>query len=619
MNNLTWHFPSTDNGDEDGINDPLRETFEGDHERYVARESIQNSIDARRDYNNPVKVRFERFMIPVTDIPGIIELKDVLHRASEYAKGQSRADEFYQEAQAMLEEEAIPVLKVSDFNTVGLSGGDHDHEGGWYKLIRASGVNSMHGVGGGSFGIGKGAPFAASGIRTVFYSTQNTESGRAFQGKARLSSFKNNDGDVRRGIGQFGIREGRGVSSVRGEERIPPFFRRVEQGTDIYIVGYRTKEEDWRSLLLNSLLNNFWAAIHFNDLDVELAEGDDVISVDESNLDELMAEYASDRNDSYSFYKAVKDPSYKFNETLPLLKEVSLYVKTAEGFPKSVQMMRKSKMVVMTNNYRVLPEPYAAVFICESEQGNRLLREMEPPAHDEWDPSRNRGLGRVVYKEFTDWIKDSLRSLAEDKDNIAEDVPDLGQYLPETEERDDTNPYLGTLGQATDHQTDTETGREVGSTKEETSVSESAIKDRQVVITHSFGRGEDDGRLGTKRRKNKTHTDKIDDESEGPLKRIDTSLIKLRSREIVRNGEKIYQAVITSEKDDSGALKIITVGDDSDYPAELAEVTDQEGNSLKIDGAFISEISLTQNESLKFYIKLKNPRRYVIGVESYER
>src|SRR6266545_3931154 len=159
-----WHFPSTDNGDEDGINDPLRETFEGDHEYYVARESIQNSLDARKDSGKPVLVRFERIILPVEQIPGLKDLEDMLRRAHDYSKDQDRSDAFYRSALALLQQPSISVLKVSDFNTVGLSGSDNDTGGGLYKLTRGVGVNSMSGVGGGSFGIGKGAPFAASGI-----------------------------------------------------------------------------------------------------------------------------------------------------------------------------------------------------------------------------------------------------------------------------------------------------------------------------------------------------------------------------------------------------------------------------------------------------------------------
>lgn len=212
---LSWHFPTTDDGEEEGINDSVRETFEGNHEYHVARECVQNSLDARREDNDePVKVRFERTGLPSSQLPGHAQLKDVVERAKDYSSDQDNSEYYYGLAQDVLNRPEISVLKVSDYNTEGLCGDDRDKQGSWYKLVKASGVNSMHGNGGGSFGIGKGAPFAASGLRTVFYSTIDGNGQYAFQGKARLSSFENSYGDIRRGMGQLGIKEG-GKGSVQ--------------------------------------------------------------------------------------------------------------------------------------------------------------------------------------------------------------------------------------------------------------------------------------------------------------------------------------------------------------------------------------------------------------------
>lgn len=621
MSNKKWYFPSTGYGDEDGINDSLREMFEGDHERYVARESIQNSLDARVDYDKPVKVRFERFNLPVEQLPGISELKDVLARAADYYHQQDKAANFYNEALAFLSQPTVPVLKVSDYNTSGLSGTDQETTGGWYKLIRASGVNSMHGVGGGSFGIGKGAPFAASALRTVFYSTINDSGEHAFQGKARLSSFKDDSGDVRRGIGQYGITESVGVLSIRDENQIPQFFRRSEQGTDIYIIGYKTLEQDWRKLLLNSLLNNFWAAVLFNDLDVELAEeGFETIHVDESNLDELMAEYASEKDDSYVFFKAVAEPTKVLEADLPLLGEVSLHIKVREGYPKSVQMMRQSKMVVDTiSNFRVLPDAYSAVFICASDKGNKLLRELEPPAHDRWDENRNKENGKQVMKELRQFIKNSLKSLVDEKDVAPEDIPDLSQYLPEIQERDDLNPYLGESGTPTDGQTETETGKEVGAVREGDIKNTTKVSQREVAVSQGFARGEDTPRLGTKDVTNKTHTDAVNKEEPGPLQRINTAFISFRARELKRDGQRLYQTVITSEEQQTGALKIMAIGDDGDYPVEIESVKDEAGNEVAFKDASIKDLQFEANSPQKLFIKLKNQKRYALGVDTYER
>jgi hypothetical protein len=47
MKQADWLFASTGGGYEEGINNTLTEHFEGDYNYYLAREIIQNSIDAR--------------------------------------------------------------------------------------------------------------------------------------------------------------------------------------------------------------------------------------------------------------------------------------------------------------------------------------------------------------------------------------------------------------------------------------------------------------------------------------------------------------------------------------------------------------------------------------------
>lgn len=619
-NDLKWHFPSTDGGDEQGINDSLRETFEGDHERYVARESIQNSMDARVDYNKPVVVRFERADVATSDIPGIEQLKSILHKATEYAGGEERVSS-YAAALAALERETVSVLKISDFNTLGLSGGDQKQNGGgWYKLVRATGVNAMSGVGGGSFGIGKGAPFAASLLRTVFYSTINNEGEHIFQGKARLSSFMDDEGDIRQGTGQYGmlIEGTKGVSSVRDADKIPAFFKREEQGTDVYIIGYQTMEQDWTKLLINSILNNFWAAIHFDDLDVELVDGDKKQFISQENLNELMSEYSAGKDGSYHYYQAVVEPTREFSEKLAILGDVKLFVRMQPGLPKKVQMMRKSKMVVTESSYRVMPDPYVAVFICEDDEGNKKLRDLEPPAHDEWDPKRNKEYGKQVAKELNDWVRGSLRELAGESSTEPEDIPGVSDYLPEIDERDDMKPYLGGDGEPMNTGTNEETAREMGASQEETPYNETNVRQREVSITTSVGRGEGESKPGQVDRKNKTHDDSVDPTKEGNLPMLSTASLTFRAREVLRDGNRMYQAVLNPSETQKGSIRLMAVGDDNEYPIEIHNASDETGKSYDIDGSVIKGIELKQNERLKLLINLKQHKRYVLGVQTNE-
>ena len=56
---IGWNFPPTNGGREDGFNDAGIATFVGRPLQSLAREIIQNSLDARQDQDIPVHIDFE--------------------------------------------------------------------------------------------------------------------------------------------------------------------------------------------------------------------------------------------------------------------------------------------------------------------------------------------------------------------------------------------------------------------------------------------------------------------------------------------------------------------------------------------------------------------------------
>ena len=184
---MIWHCPSTDGGDDEGVNDSGVWQFEGNRESSIARECIQNSLDALVDSTRPVRVVFSTFTVDNYQIPAIDQLGSIIEKAKDYASGQEKAMKLYDEAINCIKQPKVRVLKVSDFNTTGLDGDDtRESSGRWYHLVRSTGSSPNRSDSGGSFGIGKSAPFAASSIRTVFYSTMLEDGAVAFQGKTRI-------------------------------------------------------------------------------------------------------------------------------------------------------------------------------------------------------------------------------------------------------------------------------------------------------------------------------------------------------------------------------------------------------------------------------------------------
>lgn len=432
---MIWSLFENSGGQESGFHDAGVETFKGNLERYLAREIIQNSVDARDDQREPVLVKFELVEIPAADIPDLKSLAATFGRCAEYWSKDAKATGFFQRAEKLARAKRIIALRVGDYNTKGVAGSDSDRDDGWYNLIRCSGASSKGGGEGGSFGIGKNAPFAASRMRVVLYSTLTKDGDYAFQGVARLASHKlPKSHKVAQPISYLGDKSG---ASIRAKKDIPAHFARKKPGTDLIILGYDA-DGSWEEDLVFSVLENFWPAIYFGDLEVEVAG----TRICRKNLADLLGEYSSKGEGEFVghlYYRAfVEKASTRFENVLPTLKKVEVRLLAGEqGLPKKVAMVRKTGMVIYHQAYRSLV-PYCGVFLCRNEAGNRLLRDMEPPRHDEWDPNHpEKNAHRRTYSEFATYIRDCVQKLAPANNDKVLVIPDLSQYLPDDDESPD--------------------------------------------------------------------------------------------------------------------------------------------------------------------------------------
>jgi len=618
---LRWDFPSTSHGKEDGFSDPGIELFEGDYNRSIARETIQNSIDARNDYGKPVRVVFDRFSMPAENLPGNAMLLDKMERCFKFAEGQdSKAEIFFGNAAELLKGKEISVLKISDFNTVGLSGSDGDRSGHWYRLVRVIGTSSPKGAGGGTFGIGKGAPFAGSLIRTVFYSSVNKNMEPVFQGVARLSSHYDEKNDVRQGIGFYGIE---GYKAIRESKLIPDLFERRDLGTDIFIMGHKS-DEDWKASLIRSVLHNFWLAIFCGDLEVVIKNGAEVL-ISKENLKEVMEKWEAE--DAQYFFESVVNPTQKFaSPELSHLGQVSLYVRKQDNYPDpgKIMMVRKPKMLVQEKHYRSLREPYAGVIICDDDKGDRLLRELEPPAHDKWDKERKKPDGQFALQELDKFVRESLKSMGEAITSEPQDIPGLDRYLPDIEDRDYISEAEGSIPQdATDLLSGEESGRETGALKESSVAEVEAILRRAALVrSPGGGNGVGPGRGGRNKSKGGDQAGSSGGQEEGEDggERIRTSDIGFRS--FIQKSKKglEYRLIITGLEDCKGDIRIVAIGDDISYPADVETASDiDSGKSYEIAGSMIKGLSVEKGGTVRLSIFLaERNKKYALGIEKYE-
>lgn len=233
-----WRFPSNDYGENKGINDSGVAMFRGTPLTSLAREICQNSLDAA--IKEKTIVEFNMFKIPSVNLPGRDVLLDTFRRCLDFWGGQKAqaTKDFYNVAIETILKDECTLLRISDFNTRGLLGSREEINTDWTNLTKSSGASDKKGTAGGSYGIGKFAPFVCSFFSTVFYSTYDIKEERASQGVSRLVTFTREDGQNTQGTGYYGNERN---TPMYKELKLDPLFSRKdkEYGTDIYIAGYK--------------------------------------------------------------------------------------------------------------------------------------------------------------------------------------------------------------------------------------------------------------------------------------------------------------------------------------------------------------------------------------------
>ena len=268
----------------------LAQDFKSKPLYYLARESIQNSLDAwtkvARAAGKPARVVFRLHEIPKSKVTCRDEILKAFERAEKYWESrQSMFQPIWDAARSSLTSDKVRILEISDYNTCGLEGDDRKVGGRWHSLVKSEGVPNPNAAAGGSYGIGKMAPFACSDARTVLYSTK-TEDGHAFQGVCRLATFEQDR--VRRAPDGFiGLDTGpksEPYLAVRKEKDIPALFQRSEIGTSVWCLGF-IKQKNWLREVVSASLDSFWLAIHLGHLEVDVIdERGESISINKKRL-----------------------------------------------------------------------------------------------------------------------------------------------------------------------------------------------------------------------------------------------------------------------------------------------------------------------------------------------
>lgn len=435
----------------------MEQSFKNHPYAALVRESIQNSLDAVLDKSAPVQVVFSFKEMNGCDYPEFFGLKDHIKGCLDYYPNNDNAKAIYKPMMKFFADnthhDCLGYIRVSDYNTKGMSYEKDKTDSPFYAFVRSAGVSAKDDTSaGGSFGFGKAAYYLLSPISTIIVSTCTSSGDKFFEGASSLCTHTYK-GKKKVAFGYYDDQDGKPISI---EADIPAQFRRAEPGTDINILGFdmEYKNEAVKEMI-EAVLRNFWLSILDGKLEVNV---NDVVNITQNTIEGLMEEYFEGIEDNtrkagyYNprpYFNAVRfaqtSKNYLlFEKNLTLLGHVYFYVFKCKGAIDKIAYMRAPQMLVYSQKHKTNYGMYG-VFYCNSEKGNDCLRNMENPAHNEWkvtnwrDGKRQNPKARIVLREMDDFINDCLDKTFSLKDKIAIDIKGLEDflYIPTSFDEDD--------------------------------------------------------------------------------------------------------------------------------------------------------------------------------------
>ena len=431
--------------------------FTANRSANVIRESIQNSLDARKDESEPVIVEISLTSLPLASFSAD-GLLDALDAAIKSKHNDDAHRQQFKKGQNLLRNSGkkIDALCIVDCNTTGAND-DLSLDGKptkWEALTKSSGLSVKDQPdAGGSFGLGKHAPFAVTDIRTVLYATawgSDSQIHGRFLGKTILVSHEDFGGIKRRRTGYLGSSD---FSPLQDEE-VPERFRLKEPGLAVYIPGY-VPEKDWQDECIKSAIEHFFHAIVHKGLEVKV----DGKSVTAGTLDEYA--YLVDQRTVGFIHASRTDPVAEAD--IGDIGHVTLRLVSGDNQTpggRQIALVRDAGMMI-TDRPRDMSLPglgrfpphwqsFSAIIECRSSGQPSVLRESESPSHTSIstqqisDRQRRRRAGAAL-KELGHWCRKEIgaRVEAQPTEEI-ENADEVAQYLAIRD--DEGKPGDGDIG-----------------------------------------------------------------------------------------------------------------------------------------------------------------------------
>lgn len=448
-------FLTNEGGEAEGLSDAGIETFRENPFAAVARETGQNSRDARADTDQPVLLKFDMIAIPVAEFPSVEEYREAAQLCLAKSENNDREKEtgFFRNAVSVLNADQIRVLRIADYNTKGVRGPCEEGRP-FHTLAKTDGMSVKEDISsGGSFGIGKNATFALSDLQTVFISTCYNDSDKVehnlCMGKTQFISHTDAGGVERRRKGYWGITEG--YMPLEELDDIPDWLRRDEQGTSIFSIGLRDTRTDWRYEITAELLINFFAAIERQEMEFEI-DGTSILinrnTIQNLFSDESVNGAVDQLNMRYSFDAAktlhqclTANQTSSEILTVPNLGNVKMSILLRDGIGYTIGIIRNGMYI--TDNLAYFNEPFkrfplhrdfAVIIEPEGSSESEWFKRLENPRHDALSADRItdphlREKGQKAFEKLAKEIRARIRAAAKSEPEDSIDLDELNEFF----------------------------------------------------------------------------------------------------------------------------------------------------------------------------------------------
>lgn len=633
-----WLFSKSDLGEIDGLSNSGLEWYKDDPIPALAREICQNSLDAGLDNGRPVRVEFESIFMKVADFPGMAEMRAPLVKCRKFwaKKDDDKTKDFLKRALDVISGDKFYILRISDFNTTGLSGAfDTDDFTPWKSLVQGNSYSvKASDSAAGSFGIGKAAPFIVSELQTVFYRTIDGYGVTAAQGVARLVSFKDDNADpedntVRHSTGYYG--SGNKNMPLKAIPQLDAIRRRTERGTDLFIPAFRfaagKSPADWIPRIVIAILDNFLYSIFSGKLEVCVSTGVNKVRINQETLEDLIGKYSSKYSartkNASSFLSVIKDSPDVIEEIKPFhgMGDLRLRVLYSGSANKKVLVVRNSGMKI--TDIRALPKGISFVGFLElrGEELNKFFRGMENPKHNQWeykrhsDPAMAKQYKEEVEKWVREFISDKIKEISGEETDI-----DVSAYFMASEKNDPEQKEEGIIDSVKSIDIVAETPapksfkvRDIGGTQGRPSGSRmkpGIIDDMGSAIGHRrrTGTSSDAQPTGRKGTAQSNGDDKVYDR---------TREVNVWARIIKHSGGSNKMIFKAADSISAGELEIVAAGD-NEKPLRMVvkSVKGIDVDAVETDGRIrISNVDAGKKYRLEFEVYAE--RTYAMKVRAY--